>query len=516
MRWSAALVAPALTGCSLIYNPNNLPEATVYDARIVDADPCALAITDLGPAAIDEGQGDGGSAPALVVVRGDNFVNANLRATLAATTGTAMLGSITDAVASADHHYIAFTVTAHVDTVLGKTGETFVPLALTISQDAPMSGATCASMMTRSDLLRLRGLPELTSMSTAEVSGTTVTTQALKASGYSQVNLMDLPSVSFANEMNATSSTPAVVTAVSSILLPAVTASATGAKAGPGGYAGAVTKGMGSGGGDIGAPAQTLGTGGGGGGGAFANDATSGATGSNGGTGGIGGHHYGDDALASLDGNVPSAGGGGGAGSLAGGAAGGTGGGGGGVVALFAGGDLTTGTITTNGGMGGPGASGVGSGGGGGAGAGGLVIVSSQHGALSVGRVNVKANTGGSPGGGASSVGRVRWDALAGSGPMSPDRPAHRGPVFMVASRVFTTLPQTLTLLGTADDRFNITVTDHDHVRHDGGRSSFGGDGTALITPPLSAGYNRVCITLDGGAQGHPEADRCIDLAVLP
>src|SRR5262245_8878664 len=107
MRWpSVAVVAPALTGCSLLYNPTNLPDA--IDARPADANPCALVLDDAGPATIDEGQGAGGSAPAVVVLRGENLVNANLKVMLAAGTGTVHLGAITDAVASSDHRYVAF------------------------------------------------------------------------------------------------------------------------------------------------------------------------------------------------------------------------------------------------------------------------------------------------------------------------------------------------------------------------------------------------------------------------
>jgi hypothetical protein len=39
---------------------------------------------------------------------------------------------------------------------------------------------------------------------------------------------------------------------------------------------------------------------------------------------------------------------------------------------------------------------------------------------------------------------------------------------------------------------------------------------TAPIAPTLYPGYNRVCITFDGGAQGNVESDKCIEVAYLP
>src|SRR5262249_54050143 len=83
MRWLTAMLAPALAGCSLIYNPNNLPNQ-VIDAPVpvADANDSMLMLLDVQPAVINEGQGDGGSAPALFVIHGHNFVNNNLKVVL--------------------------------------------------------------------------------------------------------------------------------------------------------------------------------------------------------------------------------------------------------------------------------------------------------------------------------------------------------------------------------------------------------------------------------------------------
>jgi hypothetical protein len=225
----------------------------------------------------------------------------------------------------------------------------------------------------------------------------------------------------------------------------------------------------------------------------------------------------GADLLVPLRDNHPSSGGGGGAGSIAGSSAGGAGGGGGGIVVLVAGGDITTDTITAMGGIGRDGVGGLLSGGGGGGGgAGGVVIVSSTAGAIKTAAITVPAGTAGAPNGGTSSVGRVRWDAIADTAPPSPSRPAHRGPAFMLPPRIVTRSPQTFTLLGTQSDGFSVRVTDQQHTMHDGDHVSFAANNTALISPALYPGYNQICITLDGGAAGQPEADKCIDVAYLP
>src|SRR5258705_560618 len=85
---AAALASSGLAGCSLIYNPNNLPgvpsEAGISidappdappDAEIVlDADPTMLVLNTIAPSSIDEGQGDGGSRPALIVIGGHPII----------------------------------------------------------------------------------------------------------------------------------------------------------------------------------------------------------------------------------------------------------------------------------------------------------------------------------------------------------------------------------------------------------------------------------------------------------
>ena len=498
MRWcSVAALAPAVAGCSLIYNPNNLPDPRMIDAAIADVNPAMPVVVDFAPDSIDEGQGEGGSVPALLVVHGQNFVNSNLHLTLTPPQGvTVNVETVGPPTVSVGGDFAVFQLVAHVDGNLTAR----VPLDVTVTQDvSPQYGGGTATSAPPAKKFALNGLPELTG------SGSTTIDTATLAKKYSQVKL---ESVTF----NGTAA--AIVRSVSFLQITMVLAKGTGSSAGPGGVSGGGSKGGGPGGGDPGTPAQVLGGGGGGGGAGYTANGTAGQGpgGLGGATGGAGGPHYGDDLIASLMANQPSAGGAGGAGFLAGSEPGGHGGGGGGIVVLSAGGDLTvTGTITADGGKGDDGA------GGGGGGAGGTVIVSSDAGKFSVtGAISIKAGPPGSPLGGAGSVGRARWDAIAGTAPVSPDRAAHRGPAFKIPTPVVQTQPQTLTLLGTHNDGFSIRVTDQTGAIHDGGRNSIGLDDTAPIAPTLYPGYNRICITLDTGTQGDVESDKCTEVAYLP
>src|ERR1051325_1731701 len=283
-----AFVAPLLAGCSLIYNPSNLPDPRSIDAAVVDANPCALVIDDVAPRTIDEGQGAGGSAPALVVLHGNNIVNANLKVELKAKSGTVHLSPVTDAVASTDHTYAAFTVTAAVDDQLGTAGAVSVPLDIVVTQDAPADGGCMSSATaTLAGKLALQGLPELTGKTSIDAS-------ALD-SKYSKV---DLATVSF------TGSQAAVVHAVSSINITAAHADASMTVAGPGGNTGTTSTGAcptAGGGGDIGKDANVgtlLSAGGGGGGGGGSTAGMAGATGTNsGGIGGAAGIRNGSDLM---------------------------------------------------------------------------------------------------------------------------------------------------------------------------------------------------------------------------
>jgi hypothetical protein len=499
---SIGVVALALAGCSLIYNPNNLPDPRVIDAAVVDANPCALELVSIAPTVIQEGQGVDGSPPALLVVRGNNIVANNLKVAVTAKDGAAVhLDPITDPMVSGDTTYVAFTVSAPIDGALGNPASTLA-LDVTVTQDAPLDGSCMfAASRTLSDQLTYRALPELTAA-------------PLTPSLYSRIQL---PALNITPVQDA----PRIeLNAVSSITIGNVNASASGAIGGPGGFS--ATGNSGPGAGQPGDPATGTGVGGGGGGGGFAAMGIRGANAT--GNGGAGGPPVGQGAILTYDDNRASAGAAGGKGlSVLGGFDGGPGGGGGGAIVLVAGGDITAEALSAVGAPGGAGAGSalLGSGGGGG-GAGGAVVVRSAAGKLAVGTIHVAGGAGGTPapggagGGGAGSVGRVRWDSPVDGAPSSPDTAAHRGPSFTGVTRVVTTSEPTFMLSGTSGDEIDVRAIDSRDVPHPGPHVSFNSSGIATIRPTLSPGFNQLCVKLAGGSENQPAANTCITVAYLP
>jgi hypothetical protein len=491
------LVASVLGGCSLIFNPNNLPDPRSIDAALLDSNPCALDVVSVSPPEILEGQGAAGSAPAIVVVHGNNIVNTNLRVALAATDGTAVkLDPVTDIAVSADTTMLAFRVVARVDETRGAPAAD-IPLDITVTQDAP-PGAACtgAAAKTLSGKLVLRALPELTS-----------------GQGTSQLySMIDLPATTFSG--NA----PVQLNAVSSISLGDVVLSAVDTTPGPGGFS--VVGDGGPGVGEGGGPSVGVGDGGAGGGAGFASSGTMGAD--NAGKGGSGGDPSGDTHVLSIAANRASAGGTGGKGlTVLGGTlvAGGVGGAGAGAIVVTAGGNVKTAAVTSIGGAGAKGANALlANGGGGGGGAGGTVVIRSSYGTLSLGIVHVAGGPGGAPGGGAGAAGRVRWDSpnLGDPGPASPDSSPHQGPGFMAPSAIVTTRQPSFTLLGTPGDEFDVRILDEQSLPHPGPHVAINEHGMAAVLPMLSAGYNHLCITLANGLETDALANACIDVAYIP
>lgn len=498
MRWcSVAAIAPAVAGCSLIYNPNNLPDPRSIDAAIVDSNPCALMIDGITPSVIDEGQGDLGSAPALLVVHGNNIVSTDLQVELRPPAGkTVHLGPISDLAASHDTTYLAFTVAAMVDGQL----EVDVPLDVIVTQGGSAAG-TCTHQATLTGQLTLRGRKELTSV--------TDYTSIDPMYAYSQVDL-PAPPVAMGG--------PALtIRAVSSISIGTLTAKASGMTAGPGGFDGGGGPGNGPGAGGVGGPVSGagLGSGGGGGGAGYAGDGKAGMRGSgaNGGTAGSLGLACGDDELLGPN-NRASSGGAGGSGGLLAINAGGVGGGGGGTVTLIAGGNLSVDAVIATGG---DGTAAKGAGGDGGGGAGGTVLLRTLHGTLRAPMIQVAGGKGtgtSAANGGAGAAGRVRWDAPGDTAP-GADAPTVRGPSLVVPTRIFTAASPQINVKGPGNRGFIVRVIDQDNMPHDSGLESFNAAGTTMIAPALSGGRNQVCVILDGGPQT-TVADQCIDVAYLP
>lgn len=512
-RWFA-LAMSVVAGCSWIYNPDGLPPAP-HDAEIVvDVDPTMPALDDVSPQAIYEGQGDGGSQPALLVIHGQNL--ADNQTTVQVTTAMrAVKLDVGAPVVATNGKWIAVTVTAHVDPTLSKADRVSLVIHVTQAIPAALDGGMATAELTGK--LELVGLDELTKASPA-VTGATISTALLEP----QYSKVDLTGAAYA----FTGARRAIVHAVSSIAtgkLSAVgapgsngtAAAAVGGCAGgspgsDGGCDGLIGGGHGQAAGGLG-----LGNGGGGGGGGFASEGSpAGGAGA-----GIGGARTGDELIVTYDGapgraaNRAGGGGGGGMGLL--GTVGG-GGGGGGSIEVTAGGNVTVADIDVTGGAG---LAGTASSGGGGGGAGGLVMLRAE-GALVTGTLIAAGGAGGGSGsggsGGAGSAGRVRWDAQSNVAPTVPAGTRHRGPVFTVETRLFRTPKVTLTLVGTANDRFDV-YTSHAALTMPGPQGvSFDAGGAATFALTLAQGATHVCLTLQGGQQGSSEADKCIDVAFLP
>jgi hypothetical protein len=523
MRQHLASLIPTtflVGGCSLIYNPSNIskPPADANDggidaemtadARIdapplADANPSMLVLEDVAPNIIYEGQGQGGSRPALLIIRGHHIVADGLTVSITPSTGLT-LGTPT---VSMNGDYIALPVSVAINgTSSGTTA-----LMITVEQTGGPAGGAMLS-----GKLAVQNLPELTA-------GGTIATSTL-APLYSQVNTNT--NVTFTGDATQ----PAIVRAVSSIKLGNITASgATGTTGADGGGAGGPGGCSGGGGGSTGGCTQNDGGGGGGGGTAGGGGGGFGAPGGsgNGSGGGAAGVMHGTVQVVNYGGAAgmanQSAGGGGGAAAAL--ASQGAGGGGGGTVELTAGGDIMIGTITANGGKGGDAGGLVTGAGGGGGGSGGLVVIRSGAGTIATGAVSAIGGGAGAPGGtgggggGMGGPGRVRVDQpTAGSLP-SATPSARRGVTFAANTpTIVTTDNPMVTLNGTTDDVIDAYVIDADDVPHFGEPMNlkFGPSGTLMMTPTMLAGYNKLCVTLRPGTRGETLADTCIEIAYLP
>jgi hypothetical protein len=498
-------LALALGGCSLLYDPDRLPPAA--DAHIPPVlDRAALMLADVAPAMVYEGQGDGGSHAAIVVIRGKNIASdATLEITSATTpaTGKVMITPGTPTIAT-DFSVIAVPVTIPVQAL-----STDVPLNIKVVQPLGDGSTTESSLDGK---LTLRGLPELTSVTLTSGSAKTEQLKDL----YSMIALSAPVTWSGANRVQ--------LRAVSSITVDNITATGgaangtTAGSGGPGGCAGgpAAASGACDGGGGAGG-SMTTAAGGGGGAGFYRAGAPGTGTGA-----GAAGKRVGDLLLATFEGfgsftANKASGGGGGGGSLLGSA--GAGGGGGGTVELTAEGDVRAKAIAARGGAGANSAA-VTQAGSGGGGAGGAVMLRAG-GVLEVTSVDVTGGPGGTvnPVGGDGSPGRVRWDAVGSTPPTSvapQEIEAHRGPAFMpLASPVVSDARTMFTLVGTTNDTFQIYVVDHEGIQHLGATGTFS-NGMSTFEVPLQRGYNRVCVTLQGGLRGTSEADKCTEVAFLP
>ena len=473
-RLAALYFLLTATGCSLLYNPSNLPSdpnADDGDAG-VDADFTMFEIDDVGPHVLLEGQGIGGSRPAILTLSGRGFVE-GAQVELVAPGGEPVRFVVDNLnlVVGSRGDVLAVPVVLPVD---AGRGLAMVPMTIRVSQ-----GAVTKLLEGK---LAIRNLNELGDVA--------VTDSAALDALYSRIDHPTL--ITFAVTPNKP---PAVFRAVSSIVFGDITANATASAAGPGGSIGGAVgaSGGGSGGGQPGSVS------GGAGGAGFASVGEVGA-----GVGGAGGVEIGERLIQSYLTNHGS-GGGGGSGSV--------GGGGGGTIEITAGGTVRVGRIEVNGAN--AAAGGVSGGGGG---AGGVVVIRAGSIAELAGAITANAgagSTGTGLAGGAGRSGRIRIDVplLIGTPQITP--PAHLGvSLDPTLARATGNVLQPIVSHGTLDDTFNVFVLDAAGTITSQTEASFGA-ATINISPMLSAGYNRVCVTANTSAT-LDEATNCIDLAYLP
>ncbi|MEO8699551.1 MAG: hypothetical protein ABI867_05880 [Kofleriaceae bacterium] len=492
-----ALTMVLAAGCSLIYNPDNIDnpdDARAIDAPgsvgpdsdvIVDANPAGISLDSAYPPLVDEGTGMFGSRPAIVELRGDNFIRdtANLVVTLAPSTAATLV----DLKVSSNHKFIVLALQVPIDPSCDPAST--IPITVTVTQD---NGAGGIAMTELANAFAVNCLRELIA---------NVESAALEPK-YSTIELA--AAITFTPQPGATRA--AILRSASHIVIAgAVTASASGASPGPGGGIGGAAGTAGSGPGRGRPGLGGLSVGGGGGGAGFVVAGTAGM--GNGAGNGLGGGVTGDPWIASYVANQPSGGGGGQ--TL--GSSGGAGGGGGGTVELTASGDVSVAAITTTGGNS---VVSAGTGGAGGAAAGGVILLRSG-GTVATGALTVLAGT--APGnGGASSAGRIRIDAALGA----IQAGVTIGPMFVGGPVVATEYP-TLNLRGTPNDQSsqlevfdkNGNVVDNGHLY----QPVFGPTGMAMITPVLKIGYNHICVRVAGNVDATvQEGTNCIDLGYAP
>lgn len=470
----------------MIYNPSNLPNPTgdggpdarpvdaATDSPISDANPALLVLTAVKSPPLLEGQGDGGSAPAILVVYGMNITK---DATIAVTSENAMVSLAlgTKSIAN-DGNSIAVLVTAHVMANVNEAAGD-IPLTVTVSQPG-------ATPQTRPWVLK--PLDQLT------MTGA----QAVPAANKRYSRVVVTGDVDFNRGANR-----AIVQAVADIdVAGRVTANAEAAGGGA----------PGSGGCDGGAAnANGACFGGGLAGGGGAGLVTRGGDSSAGTGGAMSGDEVVSSYVATGAAENKSAGGGGG---------GARGGGGGGTIELTAGGNINVRRIEAVGAAG----ANAGLGNGGGGGAGGIVVLRAGSTLTYPTALTVAGGAGGQPGtlatmGGAGSIGRLRVDAAATAG-TAPATPAlRRGPMLVrPANPIFEITRPQLTITGTVGDKVDIIV-----LYPDGGGSQTMSQttltsATFMFQPTLMIGLNQICVIVPGGNFARDEAKNCIDVAFIP
>lgn len=484
-----ALTMTALAGCTLVYNPSNLPDqkkdAGVADAEVpIDADPTMLTLERVVPSVIFEGTGTGGSRRVIVTIHATNLIPDATVEIVAAGAGAPKLtvdNSLMDRVAE-NGRMIAVPVTLMVDPALAQDAQ--IPLKVRVTQ--PVAGGMKVAELDTvegSPALVLKGLPELVSATSTSVTGgdlvfsQVMVTGDLVAMGSAPLRIQSMSSINVTGTVRASAS--------------GMTGVAGGADGGAGGFQG--VGGTGGPGGDAGPN-----TGGGepsGGGGGHAEKGGGAMT---------GGAPYGTPSMTTIYGG---SGGAGGDGSTL--ASGGAGGGGGGVIELSAHGNLSVNVVESVGGAG----ANVTNADDGGGGAGGSVLLRSQATLAVMGAVNVSGGMGQNMG----APGRTRYDAAMGPGTLGA---AYRGPMFHPSAPLITRSESiTLQVTGKPLEQFKYFFQNENGSMIEGPfDAAFAEGGTNSITlDGLYRGSNTVCLLVADAplSNTNREARNCIQLVYL-
>lgn len=498
------LPAALLAGCSILYNPDNLPEPTdapdldaPTDAEI-DVNPDLFDVTAIEPTTIDEGVGADGGRHAMFVLRGTSILEGQASVTVAFVADTSGDGGvpITMPPAPADIDFAVgagntrAVVTMPIPVIPELSDGRGLTMRITVSQNG----------VDRSQDVTINGLDERTINLPADHD----------RPRYSRLTI--------GSDVRFTGADPILLHATAGITLDAIASvdaigTSAGAHGGPAGDSNA-PGGHAPGGGGSGTNAALLGlnNGSGGGGGGFGTVGTIGS----GAMAGSAGQETGNDMLVPIEtgpsaaGNRGNGGGGGGNGLLN--AAGGVGGAGGGTLYLRAGGDLTVNAMGGLRASGGNGTTAQGSGGGGGSG--GALLVRSGGAIVSSTRwLSAPGGTGGTGGvnpGGPGGLGRIRIDAAVGdvSSAMANNPVPVRGPAWSRSVPLITgASPFTAQLRGDADRSFGL------RLNGDPIGSAMPGVGDTVNVPDitLEPGRNVLCAVAQTGELDE-ESLSCIDV----
>ncbi|MDQ3337168.1 MAG: hypothetical protein M4D80_18555 [Myxococcota bacterium] len=469
------LWASALSGCSLIYNPSNIDKNQMPpDAAIADANPALIKLKEVKSPPLLEGAGQGGSAPAILVVFGEHITPSAVVTIVPRTNPMSQVAiEVSNVSIAADGNSIGALVKAAYMEGVDQTGPNasgVLKLDVIVTQD----GAS----------------PQMIEWDYKPLDELAPGVQPAPAAG-TMFSHVDVTNVDF------TGTNKAIVQAVGDIKISGrVTANANGNTAGAGGCNG----------GAAGQPGQCFGGGkaaGGGGGfgapGIAGNANTAGAV-------------SGDPLITIYDGaGMAMNRGGGGAGGD-----GVEGGGGGGVIELTAGGAITVENIQAKGGTNGTASVTRGAGGG----AGGTVVLRAGGQLSHPAMLDIGGGAGGAGGalnispGGAGGVGRWRFDAAA-VARTAPAPAPRRGPMIVrPPNPIFE--DKNATLMITGENGVEITII----TRYADNTSTT--DTTTLIGDPssyeavLRIGINTVCVLVPGGSFADDEAKNCVDVAFIP